>query len=188
LAKTVICAKTGCLASGPEAVFGNITLQITETIALAPKPRPTAVRQEKSTTRQQLKPERSIAHQPPRRQEASEKPPVREIKEPQKAVDEFKEARREETSWEKLVSLLVEEARVERTKAEAVLNAIVNYLTSYPSVGVLRLVDDVTRISKTDQKTVRAALEILRSSDVVEIKEEGVVNLRQAIKRGELPL
>jgi hypothetical protein len=53
---------------------------------------------------------------------------------------------------------------------------------------VLRFIDDVARMSKADQRTVRTALEILRSSDVVEMREEGVVNLKRAVRREGLPL
>ncbi len=86
------------------------------------------------------------------------------------------------------MSLLAEETKIERTKAESILNTIFNYLTTYPSAGVLRFIDDVARMSKADQRTVRTALEILRSSDVVEMREEGVVNLKRAVRREGLPL
>jgi Mn-dependent DtxR family transcriptional regulator len=86
------------------------------------------------------------------------------------------------------VSLLAEETKIERTKAESILNTIFNYLATYPSAGVLRFIDDVARMSKADQRTVRTALEILRSSDVVEMREEGVVNLKRAVRREGLPL
>ncbi|MCI4446373.1 MAG: hypothetical protein JHC20_00405 [Pyrobaculum sp.] len=189
LAKTVICAKTGCLASGPEVVVGSVTLQLTDTIAQAPRPKVTKeTRQEKLLTRQQPKLEKPLAPQIPKGQEVAEKAVVKEEAEtPQKEVKE-KEARREETSWDRLVSLIAEEAKIEKTKAESILNAILNYLATYPSTGVLRLIDDVSRISKADRKAVRIALETLRSSDVIEMREEGVVNLKQLIKRGELPL
>jgi len=187
LAKTVICAKTGCLASGPEVVIGNVTLQLTDAVAPAPKPKPAKeIRQEKLPFRQpQPKPEKPPSPQPPKPQETPGKSP---LKEPQKETKEVREAKKEEANWDRLVSLLAEEAKIERTKAESVLNAIFNYLATYPSVGVLRLVDDVARMSKADQRTVRTALEILRSSDVVEMKEEGVVNLKRAIRREGLPL
>jgi len=191
LAKTVICAKTGCLASGPEVVVGGVTLQLTDTIAQAPRPKvikeTREARQEK-LTRQQPKLERPLAPQMPKVQEVAEKTVVKEEAEtPQKEV-KGKETRREEASWDRLVSLIAEEAKIEKTKAESILNAILNYLATYPSTGVLRLIDDVSRISKADHKAVRIALETLRSSDVIEMREEGVVNLKQLIKRGELPL
>jgi hypothetical protein len=191
LAKTVICAKTGCLASGPEVVVGGVTLQLTDTIAQAPRPKvikeTRETRQEKLLTRQQPKLEKPLAPQMPKVQEVAEKTVVKEEAEtPQKEV-KGKETRREE-SWDRLVSLIAEEAKIEKTKAESILNAILNYLATYPSTGVLRLIDDVSRISKADHKAVRIALETLRSSDVIEMREEGVVNLKQLIKRGELPL
>ena len=187
LAKTVICAKTGCLASGPEVVVGNVTLQLTDAVAPAPKPKPVKeARQEKLPFRQpQPKPEKPPSPQPPKPQETPGKTPLREL---QREIKEVGEAKKEEAGWDRLVSLFADEAKIERTKAESVLNAIFNYLATYPSAGVLRLIDDVARMSKADQRTVRTALEILRSSDVVEMREEGVVNLKRAIRREGLPL
>jgi type IV secretory pathway VirB10-like protein len=185
LAKTVICAKTGCLASGPEVVVGNVTLQLTDAVAPAPRPKPAKeTRQEKLPPRQpQPKPEKPPSPQPPKPQGPSRTTP---LKEPQKK--EVGEAKKEEASWDRLVSLLAEETKIERTKAESILNTIFNYLATYPSAGVLRFIDDVARMSKADQRTVRTALEILRSSDVVEMREEGVVNLKRAVRREGLPL
>jgi len=185
LAKTVICAKTGCLASGPEVVVGNVTLQLTDAVAPAPRPKPAKeTRQEKLPPRQpQPKPEKPPSPQPPKPQGPSR---TTSSKEPQKK--EVGEAKNEEASWDRLVSLLAEETKIERTKAESILNIIFNYLATYPSAGVLRFIDDVARMSKADQRTVRTALEILRSSDVVEMREEGVVNLKRAVRREGLPL
>ncbi len=185
LAKTVICAKTGCLASGPEVVVGNVTLQLTDAVAPAPRPKPAKeTRQEKLPSRQpQPKPEKPPSPQPPKPQGLSRTTP---LKEPQRK--EVGEAKKEEASWDRLVSLLAEETKIERTKAESILNTIFNYLATYPSAGVLRFIDDVARMSKADQRTVRTALEILRSSDVVEMREEGVVNLKRAVRREGLPL
>jgi hypothetical protein len=185
LAKTVICAKTGCLASGPEVVVGNVTLQLTDAVAPAPRPKPAKeTRQEKLPPRQpQPKPEKPPSPQPPKPQGPSR---TTSSKEPQKK--EVGEAKNEEASWDRLVSLLAEETKIERTKAESILNIIFNYLATYPSAGVLRFIDDVARMSKADQRTVRTALEILRSSDIVEMREEGVVNLKRAVRREGLPL
>lgn len=185
LAKTVICAKTGCLASGPEVVVGNVTLQLTDAVAPAPRPKPAKeTRQEKLPPRQpQPKPEKPPSLQPPKPQGPSR---TTSSKEPQKK--EVGEAKNEEASWDRLVSLLAEETKIERTKAESILNTIFNYLATYPSAGVLRFIDDVARMSKADQRTVRTALEILRSSDIVEMREEGVVNLKRAVRREGLPL
>jgi hypothetical protein len=189
LAKTVICAKTGCLASGPEVFVGNVTLQLADAIAQVSRPKVVKEsRQEKLLPRQQPKLEKPPALQIPKRQEVAEKAVVKkEAEESQKEVGE-KETRREEASWDRLVTLVAEEAKIDKTKAESILNAVLNYLATYPSTGILRLIDDIARISKADHKAVRIALETLRSSDVIEMKEEGVVNLKRLIKRGELSL
>jgi outer membrane biosynthesis protein TonB len=83
LAKTVICAKTGCLASGPEVVVGNVTLQLTDAVAPAPRPKPAKeTRQEKLPPRQpQPKPEKPPSPQPPKPQGPSR---TTSSKEPQK--------------------------------------------------------------------------------------------------------
>ena len=190
LAKTVICANTGGLASGPEVVVGNVTLQLTDAIAQVSRPKVVKEsRQEKLLPRQRPKLEKPPAPpQVPKGQEVAEKAVVKkEAEVPQKDVVE-KETRREETGWDRLVTLVAEEAKIDTTKAESILNAILNYLATYPSTGILRLIDDIARISKANHKAVRIALETLRSSDVIEMREEGVVNLKRLIKRGELSL
>lgn len=183
LAKTIICIKTGCLASGPEVFFAGASLQLAEAITLTPQAKPPQkeVKQVKQTTtprRQHHPTPRQIPKQEIQRQPA-EKPPQ---------APPSQEPLRETTSWDTLVTLLANEAKIDRPKAEAVLDAVVNYLAVYPSVGVIRLIEDAARISKTDQKAVRTAIEILRSADVIELGEEGVVNLKKPLKRGEIPL
>ncbi len=76
LAKTVICVKTGCLASGPEVVVGNVTLQLTDAVAPAPRPKPAKeTRQEKLPPRQpQPKPEKPPSPQPPKPQVLGDDP------------------------------------------------------------------------------------------------------------------
>jgi len=184
LANTIICIKTGCLASGPEAVFGNTVIQLAETITLAPQRRAAqkeAKQTKPATTRKQTQLTQSKQTQ---KQEATQQP-ARVEKPAQQQVTQKEEDR---TSYDMLVALLANEAKVDKTKAEAVFEAITNYLAVYPSTGVIRLIEDVSRISKAEPRVVRTALEILRSADVVELREEGVVNLKKLVKRGGIPL
>jgi hypothetical protein len=183
LAKTIICIKTGCLASGPEVSFAGSTIQLAETITLTPQTRPPQkeTKQARQTTTQRRQPQPAPRQAP--KQEAPRQPAE---KPPQTPPSQ--EPPREATSWDALATLLANEAKIDKSKAESVLDAVANYLAVYPSVGVIRLIEDAARIAKADQRAVRAAIEILRSADVIELKEEGVVNLKKPLKRGEIPL
>jgi len=201
LAKTIICAKTGCLATGPEVVFGNVVLQLAESIILAPKPQTGASTKQRPTAKTEQRAQRPTAAKaeqkelkptavpPPvakveaEKKEAKEPPPQTETKRPLPTGEA-----RPGVRWEELVSILAREAKVDGERADAVLAGILDYLSVYPSVGVLRLIDDVARKAKADPRVVRTALEILRGIDVVEMKEEGVVNLKKLVKRGGTPL
>lgn len=180
LAKTVICIKTGCLATGQDVLMGNVTLQLAEAIVIAPRsPKPQGrepVKRQVSQKTQEKKTSQPV--------QETAKPPKIELREEQKG----KEPARAETQWDSLVSLLSNEAKVDAQKADLVLTSLLNYLSVYPSVGVIRLVEDVSRMAKTDQRVVRAALEILRSAEVVDLREEGVVNLKKGVKKGEIPI
>lgn len=174
LAKTVICIKTGCIASGPEAYLGNTTIQLAETIAISPKvQKPPQPKQPQTKTRQEVKP----APQPPQR------PPP-----PPPTPSTQQEPSQTQHSWDTIVSLLTREAKIDKQKAELVLNAISSYLSVYPSVGVLRLIEDISRKTKVEARAVKSAVEILKTLDYLEVKEEGVVNLKKAMRSGEILL
>jgi len=200
LAKTIICAKTGCLATGPEVVFGNVVLQLAESIILAPKPQTGASTKQRPTTKTEQKTQRPTAAKAEQKeQKPAAPPPVAKVETEKK--EEKKPPPQTETKkplptaearpgvrWEELVSILAREAKVDGERADAVLATVLDYLSVYPSVGVLRLIEDVARKAKADPRVVRTALEILRGIDVVEMKEEGVVNLKKLVKRGGTPL
>ncbi|MEM0369478.1 MAG: hypothetical protein QXT46_00290 [Pyrobaculum sp.] len=180
LAKTIICIKTGCLASGPEVEFLGSTIQLAESITLSPKVQKTSAQLKQA---QQPQAPREKKHP----QEVKPKPTQPQVRH-ETIQTPSKQPDIQQRSWESLVSLLSREAKIDRAKAEDILNALANYLSIYPSVGVLRLVEDISRISKTENRVVKTALEILRSLDYVDIKEEGVVNLKKALRSGEIPL
>jgi len=200
LAKTIICAKTGCLATGPEVVFGNAVLQLAESIILTPKPQASvSVKQRPIAKTEQKEQKPAVAKAEQKEQKPAAAPPsvakVETKKEEKKPSPQLETKRttptgeaKLEAKWEELVSILAREAKVDGEKANAVLTTILDYLSVYPSVGVLRLIEDVARKAKADPRVVRTALEILRGIDVVEMKEEGVINLRKLMKRGETPL
>jgi len=200
LAKTIICAKTGCLATGPEVVFGNVVLQLAESIILAPKPQTSASAKQRPTAKTEQRAQRPTAAKAKQKEQKPAAPPPvakaetekKEAKEPPPQTETERPLPTGEAKlgvrWEELVSILAREAKVDGEKADAVLASILDYLSVYPSVGVLRLIDDVARKAKADPRVVRTALEILRGVDVVEMKEEGVVNLKKFVKRGGTPL
>ena len=201
LAKTIICAKTGCLATGPEVVFGNVVLQLAEAIILAPKPQTGASAKQRPTAKTEQRAQRPAATKAEQKEQkpaTAAPPPVAKVETEKKETKEpppQTETRKPPTGetrpgvkWEELVSILAREAKVDGEKADAVLAGILDYLSVYPSVGVLRLIEDVARKAKADPRVVRTALEILRGVDVVEVKEEGVVNLKKLVKRGGTPL
>jgi len=79
---------------------------------------------------------------------------------------------------EELARLVAREAKIDVTNALTVLSSIVNYLSAYPSVGILRLIDDIAKKTKANQRVVKVAIEALRGIDVVEIVNNAVVNLK----------
>lgn len=179
LAKTVICIKVGCLPTGPEVAFAGITLQLAETISQ------TAPKISKPAKTQQIAKEVKPAERPAKKRE--EKPPP-QPPQPPVPPPPPPAPKKEETRWDVLVSLLAQELKSDAARAESILTSLVNYLSVYPSVGVIRLIEDISRISKADQRSIKIALDVLRSAEIIEIKENGVVNLKKQIKKGEIPI
>ncbi|ABL87985.1 conserved hypothetical protein [Pyrobaculum islandicum DSM 4184] len=186
LAKTIICIKIGCLPSGPEVIFGNVVLQLAESLSTSKskQAQPKALKQERTLQQPKLENLKSSRVQV---QLESDKSKSVESKEP-KSETKVELVKEERISLDKLTTLLAEEAKIDKAKADSVINTLFNYLSVYPSVGVLRLIEDIARMTKVEGRVVRAALEILRSADLIDLKEEGVVNLKRQIRRGELPL
>jgi len=81
---------------------------------------------------------------------------------------------------EELVRLIAKEVKADVAVARTVLASLADYLSAYPSVGILRLIDDITRKTKADARVVRAAVDALRDAGLVEvIADLGVVNLKR---------
>jgi len=78
-----------------------------------------------------------------------------------------------------LAEFVAKEAKVDVAVARAVLTGIVSYLSVYPSVGILRLIDDIVKKTKADQRVVRLAIEALRGIDYVDVVDGAVVNLKR---------
>jgi hypothetical protein len=203
LARTIVCIRQGCAASGPEAVFGSVVLQLAETIAGNIERRPAAARRARAKARrlsefigagggqERQRPEPAAGARP---ETAREGPAVQTQRAPQERAGEgaASPAGRQEQRPDAgaaardgrgvLVSLLASEARVDESSAKSLLSTVLNYLAAYPSVGIIRFVEDVSRLARADARVVRTALEILCSRDIVEIREEGVVNLKRPVR------
>jgi len=80
---------------------------------------------------------------------------------------------------DELSTLVAKEAKIDAAAARIVLSNILSYLSAYPSVGILRLIDDIAKKTKADTRVVKAAIEALRSIDVIEVIDNAVVNLKK---------
>lgn len=167
LAKSIICARVGCLATGPIVTIAGATIQLVESL---------------STPSTLQKPQRQPQQQKPQKQ-----PPSQKIVEKEEKIGE-KKSDKARVDWDFITSLVAKEARIDTSRAELILSTCFNYLSIYPSVGIFRLIEDISRMSKAESTVVKTVVEILRSLDVVEVKEEGVVNLKKIIKKRDLPL
>ncbi len=169
LAKSIICRQTGCLATGPVVTFAGATIQLVEALSM-------------QTAQKPQKPQRQPQPQKPQRQ----LPPSRIDEQREKKEDVKSE--RVEVDWSFVTSLVAKEARIDTSRAEQILSTCFNYLSIYPSVGIFRFIEDVARMSKTEPNVVKTTVDILRSLDFIEVREEGVVNLKKVVKKVDLPL
>lgn len=80
---------------------------------------------------------------------------------------------------EELASFVARDAKSDVKTATLVLSSVLSYLSAYPSVGILRLIDDIAKKTKADQRVIKTAIEALRGIDVVEIVDDVVVNLKR---------
>jgi len=196
LAKAVICTKLGCRATGPKAVFGNFEIQLVDSL-------PTRVGQTTSQRRQTvtrtdrgsatsasktqplflLGEERRVGKHTNTQTFASKPQNVgTEQRSPvQPPEDKLVEPKRDklDIKLEEITPVVAREGKTDAKAAHVVLSSIVSYLAAYPSVGVLRLIDDIARKTKADPRIIRAALDVLKSIGVIEVVDVGVVNLKR---------
>lgn len=109
--------------------------------------------------------------------EAPRPPPPPPLEAAERAVKEVGEA----ASLEQLLEPAARALGVDPGRARQILAAALGYLSTYPSVGILRFVEDVSKISKAGPDLVKKLLMMLRSAEVVEVHEMGVVNLKRAV-------
>lgn len=206
LGASIICAKQGCEADGPEIRIGPHTIRLYQGPPKAEAPRRERGKQlslfdlTKSATRGAVEAQRRPGvGERPRKPEAKreEAPPNKEEQPAAAAKLERREALRVEDvsavqapqqesgdrlDRARLVESVAGATGLSPVDAERVLNAIMTYLSSYPSVGVLRLLDDIRRSAKVDPDIVKRVLNVLRAYDVVELHELGVVNLKKRVE------
>jgi len=80
---------------------------------------------------------------------------------------------------EELAKSVAKDAKTDAAVARAVLTSIVHYLSVYPSVGILRLIDDIARKTKADRRVIGIAIDALRSIGAIEVVDGAVVNLKR---------
>jgi len=80
---------------------------------------------------------------------------------------------------EELAKSVAKDAKTDVAVARTVLTSIVSYLSVYPSVGILRLIDDVAKKTKADRRVIMIAIDALRSIGTVEVIDGAVVNLKK---------
>lgn len=188
LARTILCIRHGCIATGPEAEVGGAVVQLAENYVPQATGRQGA-RQARPAQQRPVRPEaRQAARAPPRpaTRETSERPAAPPT---QQAPPEGRdEGGGSGDLYARLVEALAAEAKVDRGLAGEVIAKVLEYLSVYHSVGVIRLLEDLSRGGKVDARLLKTALDVLRSSDVVEIKDVGVVNLKRQVGGRYIPL
>ncbi|MFP3192135.1 MAG: hypothetical protein RXR02_03370 [Thermoproteus sp.] len=211
LAASILCAKQGCEADGPEISIGPLTLRLYQGQARQEAKRgkkgqlsllelaggkggQEAPRQKPAEKPREQKPRGEAAAESKARQAAAQE--SREEKEKRVEKAEARQAAApprppavpaEEAAEAKVdLSRLVEAASdvlgVDAREARRILESVLLYLSNYPSVGLLRFFDDLKRTAKAEPDALKKVLNLLRSFGVVELHELGVVNLRKRIE------
>ncbi|MBP1448473.1 MAG: hypothetical protein JZD41_00415 [Thermoproteus sp.] len=83
----------------------------------------------------------------------------------------------EPISSKRLIEPVKKVLGIDENAAEKLLNTALGYLSKYPSVGILRFMYDISKLTKTEPDLVKKLLNVLKAYDVVEVHEMGVVNL-----------
>jgi len=158
------------------------------TLPLFPSEEKTQPRQSaQSTTPQKSSAERGAAlsyrQELKQRHEAGPSTTTQKLTTPNEPTSDVKQEAQtgiiDQSRLDGLAELVAKEAKANVAMARLVLSSILNYLSAYPSVGILRIVDDIARKTKADPRLIRAAIDALRSIDVVEIVDDAVVNLKK---------
>ncbi|MEL9990347.1 MAG: hypothetical protein QXP98_01655 [Thermoproteus sp.] len=212
LGASILCAKQGCEADGPEVIIGQARLKLYSGAARIESKKGTAKgqlslldiakggRPQKAPQERPKKPAVEPAKKasapaveasaPPsevvpqkeakKKQEPREAPRGSERRE-EKQEGPRGEARLEDLDFSKLVERTAEALGISQAETRRVLEAMLSYLSSYPSVGILRFLEDIKRSTKADPDLIKRALNVLRGYEIVELHELGVVNLKKRI-------
>jgi len=82
---------------------------------------------------------------------------------------------------ERIIDMVTREVGVEREKARELSSRMLDYLSSHPSVGIIRLVEDVLRGYDGDKEAARMlitrVLTMLDDAGIVDVVDGSVVNL-----------
>jgi len=211
LAASILCAKQGCEADGPEISIGPLTLRLYQGQARQEARRgkkgqlsllelaggkggQEAPRQKPAEKPREQKPRGEAAAESKARQAAAQE--SREEKEksvekaearqaaapPRPPAVPAEEAAEAKVDLSRLVEVASDVLGVDAREARRILESVLLYLSNYPSVGLLRFFDDLKRTAKAEPDALKKVLNLLRSFGVVELHELGVVNLRKRIE------
>jgi hypothetical protein len=209
LAASILCAKQGCEADGPEISIGPLTLRLYQGQARQEARRgkkgqlsllelaggkggQEAPRQKPAEKPREQKPRGEAAAESKARQAAAQE--SREEKEKSVEKAEARQAAASprppavpaeeaaEVDLSRLVEVASDVLGVDAREARRILESVLLYLSNYPSVGLLRFFDDLKRTAKAEPDALKKVLNLLRSFGVVELHELGVVNLRKRIE------
>ncbi|MEZ0248760.1 MAG: hypothetical protein ABWJ97_05755 [Thermoproteus sp.] len=210
LGASILCAKQGCEADGPEVVIGRARLKLYLGTGKAEskkgaargqlslldiasggrppgappeRPKKTATEPAKRASAPVVK--ASAPPSAPQKEAEKKQEHKEEVKRPERREEKQEEARGEERledlDLSKLVERTAEALGIGQAEARRVLEAMLSYLSNYPSVGILRFLEDMKRAAKADPDLVKRALNVLRGYEIVELHELGVVNLKKRI-------
>jgi len=143
--------------------------------------------EEKTQLRQPAPQKSATGHPPPPssgqevqlRREAN---PSATVQKPTTQASERRETQEgviEQSKLDAMSRLVAQEAKADVATARVVLSSVLSYLSAYPSVGILRLIDDIAKKTKADQRVIKVAIEALRSIDIIEVVDDAVVNLKK---------
>ena len=204
LAQHAICVKRDvlCFETGETIeVLGNeVTLMRLADQAQASQGRGIRDRPKKEQTllsylvqqSQPRKPATQQVQQKPSQQPKSQKAQVQQI--PATQAKQAPEARTQQTSvveerrpkeqhgqdTDPVTNLVIAMGGTEEAR-QLVLKALA-YLSRYPSVGIIRFVDDVAKLAKVRREQVSRLLDAMRSLGIVDVVDGAVVNLKKRIE------
>lgn len=205
LGATILCAKRGCEGDGPEIYIGRLKIRLYLGGPAKEAQAPQRKRGQASLLELVGRPQRSQPQRPQRPPESpkEERPKAQAAAQAEERRSEAAEKKGEERGGaggerrepapggadkpehvdvESLVRIASGAIGVGPAETKRAVEAALSYLSTYPSVGILRFLEDVKKIAKVDPEVLRRLLNIMRALDIVELHEVGVVNLKKKIE------